>query len=336
LLVAAATLERLEGLFVIPVIVGYVLWRRMGRRALLAFTVAVVLPLLAYAGLEAADFGTFGLSQRSGWTAYARVAGFANCAGAGIAPGARGLCETATRRASHPDASVWYLFDASSPAVHLFGSIEGSKMANRHSNSVLAGFALRIALHQPLRTLSAVTLDFLRFFEPGAAEFGDSTGATVLPSRASAEYVAEDVRNRYIPGVRPTVGTPSGLLRGYRSVIHVPRPLLALFALASLITLGLRLPARREVLLFTGSGLCLLAGTAATAGFAQRYLIPAVPLLAIGGTLALRDTRHRIQSGSDPTHGKAAETRAQTEPAPALAGPVGGPMPGGTCADPYT
>lgn len=61
-----------------------------------------------------------------------------------------------------------------------------------------------------------------------------------------------------------------------------------------------RVPAQREVLLLTGSGLALLTGsglallagsglalltgTAATAGLAQRYTLTAVPLLAIGGT----------------------------------------------------
>jgi hypothetical protein len=72
-------------------------------------------------------------------------------------------------------------------------------------------------------------------------------------------------------------------------VIHVPRPALALLALAALIALALRLPARREVLLFGGAGLMLVLGTSATGGFGLRYLLPAVPLLAIGGGLAGRD-----------------------------------------------
>jgi hypothetical protein len=43
------------------------------------------------------------------------------------------------------------------------------------------------------------------------------------------------------------------------------------------------------VLFLSGSGLLLILGTAATAGFGLRYLLPAVPLLALGGSLALRD-----------------------------------------------
>jgi hypothetical protein len=46
-------------------------------------------------------------------------------------------------------------------------------------------------------------------------------------------------------------------------------------------------PKRREVALFSGSALMLLLGTAASAGFGLRYLLPAVSLLAVGGTLAM-------------------------------------------------
>jgi hypothetical protein len=296
LLIACSTLERLEGLFVAPIVIGYLVWVRVGWRALLAFTVALGVPLFAYAGLEAANFGTFGLSQWSGWTAYARVAGFADCQGAGTPSNARPLCETAAQRASHPDASVWYLFDPASPAVRMFGPISRSVATQRHSDSVLSQFALRITLHQPLTVVSTITLDFLRFFEPGAAAFDDSTGATVLPTAASAEYVDQYALNQYVPAVRLSVHPPSRLLRSYRSVIHVPRPLLALLAIASIAAIALRLPQRREVVLLSGSALALLAGTAATAGFAQRYLLCAVPLLAIGGTLALLQLkRHTAQ-----------------------------------------
>jgi hypothetical protein len=64
-------------------------------------------------------------------------------------------------------------------------------------------------------------------------------------------------------------------------------------ALASLAGLVLRTTWRRETLLFAGSGLLLIIGTSATAGFGLRYLLPAVPLLAVGGVVALRDLLSR-------------------------------------------
>jgi hypothetical protein len=44
---------------------------------------------------------------------------------------------------------------------------------------------------------------------------------------------------------------------------------------------------RREIMLFSGSGLAMLLGSAATSDFDIRYLIPCVPLLVIGGVLGL-------------------------------------------------
>ena len=117
LLIAMATLQRLEGLFAIPVMLGYLAWRRAGWRAVLAFTLAAALLLLAYATLlEDARFGTFGLTQEvlAGLCTVAMPA-FADCTGASIAAAARPLCETESQRASHPDAGTWYIFDLSFP-----------------------------------------------------------------------------------------------------------------------------------------------------------------------------------------------------------------------------
>jgi hypothetical protein len=154
---------------------------------------------------------------------------------------------------------------------------------------VLGAFARRIIYHQPLDYLAAVGKDVLRFFTPGATAYGDAGSATSLPGSAAQEVILPDVRRRFVPGLRPRARSPSALLRDYRRVLHVPRPLLALLALASLAGLALRVRARRELLLLSGSGLMLILGSAATAGFGLRYLLPSVPLIATGGGLAARD-----------------------------------------------
>jgi hypothetical protein len=316
LLLAAATLERQSGLFVIPVFALYLLWRRVGWRPLTAFVLALAILLCAYAARFDQRYGTFSLSHTSGWTLYGRVAGFANCAGTGIAPDARFLCETPTQRASHPDAPDWYIFNSVSRAVQRFGSFGSHSRPGVNSNRILAAFARRIIVHQTLDYLGAVASDALRYFTPGATSYADSVSATALPRTAAAEMVVPAVERRYVPSVHLQLRAPASLVRAYRSVIHVPRPVLALLALASIAALALRLPARREVLLLSGSGLALIVGVAATAGFGIRYLLPAVPLLALGGSLATRDlvasarARNAIPgSMADPRRGEAA--RAQ-------------------------
>jgi Dolichyl-phosphate-mannose-protein mannosyltransferase len=309
LLLGAATLQRQSGLFVVPVFAIYLLWCRIGWRALAAFVIAFALPVCAYAARFDMRYGTFGLSRTSGWTLYGRVAEFADCSGAGIAADARFLCETPTQKAEHPDAPTWYIFDPSSRAVERYGAYGSHSARGVNSNGILAAFARRIILHQPLDYLDAVASDVLRFFTPGATPFADSVSATSLPEHASAENVVQDVKSRYLPSLHPRVRSPASVVRAYRSVIHVPRPVIALLALCSLAALALRLPARREVLLLSGSGLILIVGVAASAGFGIRYLLPAVPFFALGGTLAGRDLVEYARRTAGPRRSRAARAR---------------------------
>jgi hypothetical protein len=288
-LLAAAAIEREVGLVAIPVFIVYLVWIRAGWRAFLAFLITLAVPLGSYAGLMDAKTGAFGITATSGWTLYGRVAGFADCAGAGIPVAARPLCETARQRHSHPRAPDWYIWAASSPAFRAFHHDHETPTQRARANAILETFARRIILNQPGAFVAAVGGDFLRYFTPGATPYADAVSATSLPQAVSGETIDQGVRRRVIPSVHPTVQSPAGFVRAYRGVIHVPRPALALLALAALIALALRLPARREVLLFGGAGLMLVLGTSATGGFGLRYLLPAVPLLAIGGGLAGRD-----------------------------------------------
>jgi hypothetical protein len=289
LLLAASAIQREAALFAAPAFLGYLIWTRVGLRAGLAFLLALVVPVLAYASLYQARVGVFGLSESDGWTLYGRVAGFAECSGAGIPRAERPLCETARQRADHPDAATWYIWNANSPAASLFHGGHQNREVQEHANRQLRDFADRIIEHQPVQYLDATFSDVLRYFTPGATPFDDSISATSLPRTAADEARSERVRRRVLPHMHPSVGSPSGFLHSYRSVFHVPRPVLALLALAALVALLLRTPGRRQILLFAGSGLLLVIGTSATAGFGLRYLLPAVPLLAVGGAVALRD-----------------------------------------------
>jgi hypothetical protein len=306
LLLAAAAIQREAALFAAPVFVLYLLWCRLHLRALASFLLALALPVLAYAALYDIKMGVFGLSETSGWTLYGRVAGFADCTGAGIPRAQQALCETRRQRASHPDSPDYYIWDGTSPAARMFPNGHQTRQLQRRSDAVLGSFARRIIINQPLDYAQAVGADFLRYFTPGATPFNDASSATSLPSRAAAQPRNDRENHRVLPGVHPAVRTPAGFLRAYRRVLHLPRPLLAVLALASVLAVAMRLPRRKEVLLLSGSALALLLGTSATGGFGFRYLLPTVPLLAIGGALALDDLgplvfRHRRATPSSHT-----------------------------------
>lgn len=300
LLLAASAIEREAALFAVPAFLIYLVWGRAGLRATVAFVLAVAVPVLAYAALYQSRVGVFGLSESDGWTLYGRVAGFAQCAGAGIPQNERPLCQSPRLRASHPDAGTWYIWDANSPADRLFHGGHQNREVQERANRELRDFADRIIKHQPLQYLDATFSDVLRYFTPGATPFNDSISATSLPRTAADEASSERVRRRVLPHMHPSVQAPSGFVRSYRGIIHVPRPVLAFLALVALIGLAVRSTWRREILLFAGSGLLLIIGTSATAGFGLRYLLPAVPLLALGGAVALRDLVSRYSRRRSP------------------------------------
>ncbi|HEX3802322.1 MAG TPA: phospholipid carrier-dependent glycosyltransferase [Solirubrobacteraceae bacterium] len=285
LLVAAATLVREIAPFTIPLVLIYLVWLRAGWRPFVAFIVAAAVPLLAYSALLDHRFHVFGLTATPGWTLYGRVAGFADCTGVKLEPAARPLCETAAQRRSHPRAPDWYIWGPS-PAQRIFHPATQAVADIAPTNRVLESFSRKMIRSYPLDFVSATLGDFLRYFTPGATPYNDAVSATTLPESAGAEAKSPATQHRDLPHLKPQVRSPAGFVRSYRSIVHVPRPVLALLALAALLAVCLRVPARREVFLFAGSAVIILLGTAATGGFALRYLLPAVPLLAIGGSIA--------------------------------------------------
>ncbi len=285
LLFAAAVLQREAALFIFPVMLAYLVWVRARWTRLAVFLACAAIPLLGYASLVDQKYDVFGLGAASGWTLYGRVASFADCRDFTVSAAARPLCETAAQRAAHPSAPDWYIWGPS-PAVRLFKPASESVAQSAATNALLDSFARQAILSQPLRMASVTIADFLRYLTPGVMPYANPVSATSLPVRLRRETIRRGLIRRYLPGMRPRINPPAALLRAYRSRIHLPRPVLALLALASVGALALRAPARREVLLFSGAALLLLLGTAATGGFSLRYLLPAVAPLAIGGALA--------------------------------------------------
>jgi len=298
LLVALAALVREVAPFAIPVCLIYILWLRIGWRPLAAFILACAVPLLVYSALIDNRYNVFGLTATSGWTLYGRVAGFADCNGVRLEPAARRLCEATAERARHPTAPDWYVWGPS-PAQRIFDPGDQPLSQVAPTNRVLDSFDDAIIRHQPLDFLDAGFSDFLRYFTPEAVQYRDAQSATSLPRSPRAEAHDTSVSHRDLPGLRLHVRSPAGLVRSLRSVFHVPRAMLALLAILSVLAVALQLPSRREVLLLSGSGLLILLGTAFSGGFALRYLMPAVPLLAIGGSIACAQVLARVQaSGS--------------------------------------
>jgi hypothetical protein len=165
---------------------------------------------------------------------------------------------------------------------------------------VLESFSRTMIRKHPLDFIGVTLRDFAHYFTPDVTAYNDAASATSLPRSPRQEATAAATESRDLPGLRPAVRAPAAFVRGYRSVIHVPRPVLALLALVALLAVCLRVPARREVFLLTGSAVLILLGTATSGGFALRYLLPVVPLLAIGGSIAAAQVLARRFSSERP------------------------------------
>jgi hypothetical protein len=288
LCLAAATLMRPVGLFAVPAWIIWMLWARIGARALIAGLTCLVVPLLVYSIAHQSVTGTFGLTQANGWFLYGRVGTIATCDGIDVEHAARKLCDRPPE-AEHENQS-WFMFNRKSPAHAAFGGISADSDKQARSNRILGKFARQVVLHRPGEYAKLAAGDFLRYLRPGprAAHREDQT--VEFPRSARIVFDDPKTRKRLYPDLRTHASAPAGALRGYGKVVHTSRPLAALALLAGLATLILgrktrdpRLPA---VFLVLGTAFGIVLGAALGAGFALRYMVPVVAELAVLGTLS--------------------------------------------------
>jgi hypothetical protein len=290
-LLGAAVLMRTAGVFLVPAWVLFMIARRVGWRPFAVAAVALLVPLVGYSSLHAADGRGIGLSESSGWFLYARVAPVARCSASWPRdPQLRRVCPTAQEQ-----AEGWapgdYLWDASAPANRVYVGMYSGDV--HHSSSVLKSFAVEALERRPLAYAGMVASDVLSVFNPAG---GGWEAPVRFAAPGSHNWVSQQVRRQYLAGYRRRTDGPQSELRAYWSVVHTPRVLLGILTLAGLLSLGFAAGSRRwrtlsmpaETLLLTGMGFLLLVGTIGTSAVNMRYVLPTVPLLALGGACALR------------------------------------------------
>jgi len=306
-LLATASLMRTGGVFLVPAWLAFALLRRVGWRAALAGGLALVVPLLAYCSLHAADGRGFGFTQSGGWFLYARVAPIARCTTSWPStPELRSVCPTAKEQ-----AEGWvpgdYLWDASSPANRVFTSMYIGDVA--HKSAVLETFAHQALLRRPGPYLAMIWDDLVAVFNPSGGGWESSIS---FPAPGQTDWVDPVVKAEYQKHYNRRVDAPQSELRAYESVMHTPRWPLGVLTAAGLLSLGLAAISRRwrarampaETLLLVGMGFLLLLGTIATSDMDMRYVLPCVPFLALGGAKALATgiscTRRRVSRSQRP------------------------------------
>jgi len=285
LLLGGAVTIRTAGIFVIPCWILYLLVVRRGWRPSAAAIAAAALPLISLAVVNQNSFGSFSVNPSSGWYLYGRIGEIAECGKIDYRPADRGLCSQPAPGEPHRDV-VFYIWDPESPARRRFGSpFEGNL---EESNRALGNFARYVIRQRPGAYADMVAADFGRYFDPRSRDYG----APRLPTEPGPGPDTA-FRRRLVSGHEPSQSFPDDATRWYAERIHAWPPMMGFLAVVALVAVAAMSrrgapPGRRSaILLFSGSGLAMLLGSAATSEFDIRYLVPCVPLLVIGGAFGL-------------------------------------------------
>ncbi|HEX2042609.1 MAG TPA: phospholipid carrier-dependent glycosyltransferase [Acidimicrobiales bacterium] len=272
-LLAAATTMRVVGMFAVPFWIAYLVWLRLGRRTVVAGVAAVIGPLLAYCAFHAAHGHGFGFNAGDGWYLYGKVGAIVDCSGARIPERTRPLCD-----GPRGQPTEFYLYSRSSPAQVLFFGptepIELEKGWNHENGRLLRSFSVGIILAQPREYASLVLEDFFNYFRP---------------TKASVEMTL--------------FAQPRDPLGGYEHWFHMPWWIVTASTVIALLSVTQSRPGNRsgQIAFLLAMALSLLLGTAATAGFNPRYVIPLQPLLLAAGAMGIEDLlRKEARSPAEP------------------------------------
>ncbi len=296
LLLGAAAVTRSVGLPVAVVLLGVLLLRRAGWRAVAAATVAVALPVVSYAAWFHAGTGRWAHTHSSGAFLYSRVMAFADCDRLSLTAEQRALCDP--RPAADRPESSRYLWNADLPLRRLPGPVwapETDRLAGSFAVAAMRGQPVDYA-RQVAREVGW-TFSVARVPVPAVDlpkyEFQADPSAVLSDPQAALRQV-----QAYDPAVRSVNTTTdarwAAFLDRYQDVARTPGPLLGVLlavALAGLLPVqSRRAPAGAAPLsaarALTAVAAALLVLPPMTAQYDPRYVLAAVPVLAAAAALS--------------------------------------------------
>jgi hypothetical protein len=319
LLLGYAGVTRSVGAPLAAVVLGYLLVRRVGARAVLACSLGGLLLAVGYAGTLAAQHGEFGFTESGGRFLYARVAPFADCAQLRSLPAdLRPLCPGPAATLTTNE----YLWGRRSPIADL-----------PRGDPRIREFALRVIRHQPLDYASVVGGGVLHYFEPGHRigmndypvgpwQFPADPRVWAYPGYRGPIRAGHPDRMRAHPVTEPNrfVGRFAGMprfdlsaarvLHDYQRVGYTWGPLLAvclLLVIAALIARRGAFRLRLDAALLAVLTLVALTVPQALSVFSYRYGFVAALLLPPAAALAVTALR-------SPRSADAAERPVRTAP----------------------
>jgi hypothetical protein len=298
-LLGVSAIVRSTGLPLLPIFAVYLLlclalsrvgWRTL-TASIVAFAVAGLAPVVAYAGWFDSQHGSFNTSESTGVFLYSRVMTFAECSRMQLTPDLLALCTTVPPD-QRPIAQA-YIWTSVSP-LDRFPPPKFSPLPN----SLAEQFAVKAIESQPLAYARVVFDDTWHSFGwsrsvfPNAATYGEYLfGYHSVP--ISSAHPADGYSSSaaaYLSGGNPVTAVVDPFataIRVYQRYIWLPGTVYGLILLAALG--GLVLAWRRiglDALLPWTCSLALIVVPAATAEFDYRYVTTAAPFACLALAMA--------------------------------------------------
>jgi hypothetical protein len=310
LLLYCAWFTRPSTLPAAALLAGYLVFRRVDWRAIVAFGAAFAVPYAAtimWIGDRPSPYGESFTAR----ALYSRTAIFADCSRLVLAPRLRALCPTEPL-GQRPDRADWYGWNG--PAVDV----------PYDDNAVLMEFAVQVIRQQPADYLAVVLRESAPHFLPGQ-DLGPghrclagrwTMPATVrdtpaVPTHCHPELARSGFQFPYAdPAAAPAATPLTRGLQAYARVVRTP----ALLVTASLLLVIVAVIARRrrswadraDAVVLALIGLSLILLPVAVAMYDPRYGQAALPFLGLAGALAAHDLRAGPTPGDYRSEGSAA------------------------------
>ncbi|AEH10292.1 MULTISPECIES: hypothetical protein [Protofrankia] len=310
-LLAGASLTRTVGLPLAVVAGGWLLARRPGWRPLLAFCLALLIPLGCYGAWFQAVHGRAGIVGSDGVFLYSRTTSFVDCARTHPPADLAVLCPREPPEARQPPSN--YIWHAGTPLDGVPGEVlspagevlSPAGQVFSPAKELLAGrFARRAIVTQPLDYAGIVIKDFSRTFGPRLTDYPNAgmvrpflfhVPPDPVPDRTyiPGGSASEDVRAyEHGDGAHRLRQPFASWLEGYQLRVAVPGPALGLLLLGAVLGAGLagryRPRLRAPLVLTAAFAVTLLLVPPATAGFDHRYVLPALAFLGAAAALGCR------------------------------------------------
>lgn len=300
----------------VPIIVTYLLTRRLGWHKVVGFVAAFLIPYGIVQVLVSGQASVYGSNSSA---LYGRAASIADCDRIELTEEQRVLCPTAGQRGMRPD---WYVWAEGAPGAPFRGKSSAYPNMRSFAISVIRqqpnDYARQVGKETAAHFIPGVDLGWSfwclreRYSLPATAYDTKPLGLQCHPQMAGGGFDDKSVPSAHNPSATPL----TTVLAVYSRVVRTSPVVVSVAFLLTCIALFVRRPEqwnlRGDAGLLIVASATLIILPVVIGMYEARYALPALPLACIAGALSVRPALYRRR-----THHPATETGQTTEEAEA-------------------